>query len=94
MKYFVCTDNDTSKDFDDLNEAQEVFERWKDDYMGDSVCAGESYVELHEYDEEKDDSKLIKKVLAVVDEAKMKINTPKEEGYEYDYWAEWQVIDC
>jgi len=33
--------------------------------------------------------KPLKVATSVVDEERMKINTPKDEGYEWDNWAKW-----
>ncbi|MGY3717042.1 hypothetical protein ACWE42_16130 [Sutcliffiella cohnii] len=29
----------------------------------------------------------------VMDEEKMKVTTPKEEGYDFDFWAKWEEED-
>jgi hypothetical protein len=92
QKYRVHTENDLSLEYDSLEQAEKVFERWKDNLMVDGVTAYESYVELAESADDFDDYKVIKKVIAVVDDDRTELGTPREEGFDWDYWAKWQEV--
>ncbi|MGP4107378.1 hypothetical protein [Virgibacillus sp. L01] len=54
-----------------IQEAENLFNRWKDDMMVEGVVEGESFVELVESENDFDDFKVIKKVVAVIDEDRM-----------------------
>lgn len=92
IKYRVQTDRDRSAPLLTLEQAERVFERWKDDYISDGVQADESYVEIVESDDDFDDCKVIKKVIAVIDHDRTELRTPREEGFDWDYWAKWEEI--
>lgn len=91
-KYMVITDRDSSAPLLTLDQAERVFESWKDDYMSDGVCADESYVEIVESDDDFEDHKVIKRVIAVIDHDRTELRTPREEGFDWDYWAKWQEV--
>ena len=93
-KYRVDSNTWSSQEFDDLSKAEIAYEFYKDQKIGDGVDE-ESYVELVYSDDDFDDSVTIKRADIVVDEEKMKISTPQQEGYEWDYWAKWEeTIYC
>ncbi|ADO59936.2 hypothetical protein PPSC2_28500 (plasmid) [Paenibacillus polymyxa SC2] len=91
-KYRVQTDKNSSAPLLTLEQAEGVFERWKDDYMSDTVIADESYVEIIESDDDFEDYLVIKKVIAVIDNDRTELQTPREEGFDWDYWAKWQEV--
>lgn len=87
-KYRVDTDTWSSKEFTNLQEAENEYEYTKDQEMGEGVNE-DSYVQLVCSEDDFEDYKIIKIARAVVDEERMKISTPKQEGLEWDYWAKW-----
>lgn len=88
-KYKAFSERFTSKEFTDYEEALKEYEEIKDREISDQVDM-DSYVELIESEDDFEDGVTIKKAIIVVDEEKMAISTPKDEGYEWDYWAKWQ----
>jgi hypothetical protein len=92
-KYRVHTDMDTSMEYELLEEATKTYERWKDDLMAEGVTEGESYVEIVESEDDFDDYKVIRKVIAAIDHDRHELGSPKEEGFEWDYWAKWQEVN-
>lgn len=91
-KYQVHTDKDCSATLLTLDQAERVYERWKDDYMSDTVVAGESYIELVESEDDFEDHTVIKREVAVIDHDRTELRTPREEGFDWDYWAKWQEV--
>lgn len=87
-KYRVDMESWATKEFETLEEAEISYEWYKDYKMGDGVHE-DSYVELVYSDDDFEDSVTIKRASVVVDEERMKISTPKDEGYEWEYWAKW-----
>lgn len=69
-----------------------MYERWRDDYITDGVVAEESFVEIVESEDGFEDYKIIKKVIAVIDNERTELRTPREEGFDWDYWAKWQEV--
>ncbi|OXM83992.1 hypothetical protein [Paenibacillus rigui] len=92
-KYRVHTEMDVSKEFETLVQAEKIYERWKDDLMSEGVQANESFVEIAESDDGFEDYKVVKKVIAVIDNDRTELRTPREEGCDWDYWAKWQEVD-
>ncbi|MBX4152448.1 hypothetical protein [Paenibacillus lautus] len=92
-KYRVHTENDMSHEYESLDQAEQTFERWKEHSMSDGVIAHESYVEIVESDDDFEDYKVIKKVVAVIDDERTELGTPREEGMDWDYWAKWQEVE-
>ena len=90
-KYRVQNESWASKEFDSLEEAEIVFERWKEEMMSEGVHVGDSLVEIVEYDDETDDDKVIKMVIAEID--KDRVGNPRDEGRDFDYWAKWQEVE-
>ncbi|EFV74454.1 hypothetical protein [Cytobacillus oceanisediminis] len=90
-KYRVLTENDFWETYS-LSKAERVFENWKDDYMSEGVVAGESFVELEVSEDDFETTTSIKKVIAVVDEDRHELGTPREEGFDWDYWAKWEEV--
>ncbi|MCU5519838.1 hypothetical protein OCA41_05880 [Bacillus cereus] len=88
-KYRVQTENWQSEDIEDLNNAVDEYEDTKDRVMGGGVTE-DSYVELVSSEDDFEDYEIVKRADVVVDEEKMAISTPKEEGFGWDYWAKWQ----
>ena len=93
VKYRVHTDMDCSNEHDSLEAAEKIFERWKDDLMAEGVQANETFVEIARSDDDFEDYEVIKKVIAVVDHDRTELRTPREEGFDWDYWAKWQEVD-
>jgi hypothetical protein len=91
-QYRIQSDNDFSAELDTFEKAIETFESWKDDYMSDAVVAGETFVEIVESEDAFDDYKVIKKVIAVIDNNRHELGTPREEGFDWDYWAKWEEV--
>lgn len=91
-RYRVCTDMTCTNEIDNLVVAEKMFERWKDDLMADGVVAGESYIEIQKSDDDFEDYEVIKKVLAVIDNDRHELGTPREEGFDWDYWAKWKEV--
>lgn len=87
-KYRVDTDTWSSKEFKNLQEAENEYEYTKDQEMGEGVNE-DSYVQLVCSEDYFEDYEIIKIARTVVDEERMKISTPKQEGLEWDYWAKW-----
>lgn len=61
--------------------------------MLEGVQAYQSYVEIVESENDFEDYKVIKKVLAVVDDDRAELGTPREEGVDFDYWAKWEEVN-
>lgn len=91
-KFRVQTDKDSSPPLLTIDQAERVFERWKDDYIGDGVVADESYVEIVESDDDFENDKVIKKIIAVIDHERTKRRPPRKAGIDWDYWAKWEKI--
>ncbi|MGM0806500.1 MAG: hypothetical protein ACQET8_23385 [Bacillota bacterium] len=91
-KYRVLTDMDSSFEYATLDDALEIYERWKDNYMSDGVVENETYVELQESEDDFEDYIVVKKVIAVIDHDRHELGTPREEGMDWDYWAKWQEV--
>jgi hypothetical protein len=36
---------------------------------------------------------VIKKVIAVIDHDRTELRTPREEGFDWDYWAKWKEVE-
>lgn len=87
----VVDDRDNIFDATNYEEAYRKFEEWKNIYLGEGVD-GDSYIEIiSSVDEDFNEYEVIKKVIPVLDKAKMLENTPKEAGFgEWDYWAKWK----
>ncbi|MGG3046243.1 hypothetical protein ABEO76_24455 [Bacillus anthracis] len=88
-RYRVQTEHWMSKEFVELKEATDEYERTKDWAMGEGVTE-DSYVELVSSNDDFEDYEIVKTAHVVVDEEKMAISTPREEGFDWDYWAKWQ----
>ena len=69
--------------FDDYEKALKEYESVKEHLMAEGHEEG-TQVHLLE---------TIKVATSVVDEDKMKINSPKDEGYEWEYWAKWDELN-
>lgn len=90
-KYRVDTPTWASKEFDNLEQALGKYELTKDIEMGEGVDQ-DSYVELICSEDDFEDYKVLKRAIVEVDEERMKISAPKDEGYEWDCWAKWQEV--
>jgi hypothetical protein len=91
-KYRVHTEMDVSNEHESLESAEKVYENWKDSLMSEGVQANESFVEIAESDDDFEDYKVIRKVIAVIDHDRTELRTPREEGMDWDYWAKWEEI--
>ena len=87
-KYRVDTLSWSSREFDNLDEAEKEYENTKDYEMGEGVTE-ESYVELIYSKDDFEDHDVLKRSEVRIDEERMKISTPREEGFDWDYWAKW-----
>jgi len=92
-KYRVHTESGVvSRELETLEEAKKEFENWKDYLMSESVTADESFVEIVVSEDGFEDYTVIKKVIAVIDNDRTELGTPKEEGFDWEYWAKWQEV--
>lgn len=87
-KYRVDMESWSTKEFNTFEEAEISYEWYKDYKMGDGV-SDDSYVELVYSDDDFEDYQVLKRANVVVDEEKMKQGTPKDKGYDWEYWAKW-----
>lgn len=92
MKYRVDTEYWGSEEYTDYDKALEKYEYTKDQVLGDGVTE-DSYVELVCSDDDFEDHTTLRRAYIVVDEEKMKISTPREEGFDWDYWAIWKEAE-
>lgn len=93
FKYMIETDVDGSPPLETFEQALKVFERWKDGYISDMVVANESYVQIIKSSDDFENYHVLKKVIAVVDEDRTELRTPREEGFDWDYWAKWEYVE-
>ncbi|MFG0217231.1 hypothetical protein ACFU8X_29695 [Brevibacillus porteri] len=91
-KYRVDTQSWGSKEFDDIEKAEACYEYRKDREMSEGIDES-SFVELVCSEDDFEDYVVIKRAVAIEDVDRMAKSTPKEEGYEWDYWAKWQEVD-
>ncbi len=92
QKYRVDTHSWSSGEFDTIGQAEGIYELTKDRLMGEGVDE-DGYVELVCSDNDFEDYTVLKRAVVVVDEDRMAISTPKDEGLEWDYWAKWKEVD-
>lgn len=90
-KYRVDTPTWSSQEFDDLNKALAKYETTKDIQMSEGVDE-DSYVELVCSKHNFEDYKVLKRAMPVVDEDRMSKGLPRDEGYDFDYWAKWEEL--
>ncbi|RQW19865.1 hypothetical protein EH196_06885 [Bacillus sp. C1-1] len=88
-QYRVDTISWSGKEFDSYEEALGSYELTKDREMGEGIDQ-DSYVELVCSSDGFESHEVLIRAVPIVDEEKMKINTPREQGYEWDYWAKWK----
>lgn len=88
-KYKAFSEGFTTEEFTDYEKAVEAYEKIKEQEISEQVDE-DSYVELIVSEDDFEDSKTIKRAVIIVDEERMAISTPKEDGYEWDYWAKWK----
>lgn len=91
-RFRVHTERDCSDEFESLKDADEVYEEWKNSSLEQGVQANESFVELVRSVNGFEDHDVVKKVIAVIDHERMEKGSPREEGFQWDYWAKWQVV--
>lgn len=92
-QYEIRTDNHWSGIISTKEEALERFEVWKDSLMGEGVSIDESYVELIEISDDFETETAIKKAIAVIDEDMHKdAGEPRQNGYDFDFWAKWKEV--
>lgn len=91
MKYRVDTHSWSSQEFEDLQKALVEYETTKDFQMGEGVDE-DSYVELVSSQDDFENYKVLKRAMAVIDEERMSKGLPREEGYDFDYWAKWEEL--
>ncbi|MGM0971664.1 MAG: hypothetical protein ACQEW2_02270 [Bacillota bacterium] len=90
-KYRVDTPSWSSREFDNLEEALGKYELTKDMEMGEGVDQ-DSYVELVCSENDFEDYKVLKRAMVIVDEERMAKGLPRDEGYDFDYWAKWEEL--
>lgn len=90
-KYKVFSERNTSKEFTELDKALKEYEDLKD-WEITNDCDSDTYVELIASDDDFEDSETIRKSVIVEDEERMAKSTPREEGFDFDYWAKWQEV--
>lgn len=74
-----------------LEEAEKVYESVKESKMADGVNINESFVSIVESNDEFETEKEIKRANVVIDHKLTKeIGSPRSNGFDFDYWAEWQ----
>ncbi len=79
--------------FSKLDEAEKYYESVKETNLSDGVECGVSFVSITESDDDFETERELRKVIAVEDKVLTEeIGTPKRNGYEWDYWAEWQEV--
>lgn len=81
-KYIVSVDGYDDESYEILEEALKAYKTFKSDLMVEGHDEG-TQVTLYKM-------KPLKQATSVVDEERMKINTPKDEGHDWDYWAKWK----
>lgn len=92
--YMVISEDYSSVPFDTLELAEELYEKWKDEMMAEGVQADETFIEIvASSDGWDDDYRVIKKVVAVIDNDRTELGSPREEGCDWDYWAKWQEVE-
>lgn len=97
MVYFVVTDHDWSKNFQNIGDAKKLMESWKDSYMGEGVSE-DSFIELREadtsYEPDIDNARILQRFEVVEDEQQLKdFGTPEENGMDFAWWAKWQEVN-
>lgn len=80
-EYIVSVDGYDDEFYKTLEEAEKAYETWKVDLMSEGHEHGTEII-IYEV-------KPIKKAKSVIDEERMKINNPKDEGYDFLHWAKW-----
>lgn len=85
------TETWASQEFTEFDLANSHYEYSKDQKMGEGVNE-DSYVELIYSDDDFEDGDIIKRSAIIVDLEKMAISNPRDEGFDFDYWAKW--IEC
>ncbi|MCM3314844.1 hypothetical protein M3626_20830 [Psychrobacillus sp. MER TA 17] len=88
-QYRVETFSWTGKEYTSYGEALRSYELTKDIEMGEGVDE-DSYVELVCSSDGFEDTEVLMRAVPVVDEEKMKIDSPRAHGYDWDYWAKWK----
>lgn len=87
-KYRVDMESWSTEEFKTLEEAEISYEWYKDQKMGDGVTE-DSYVELVYSDDDFEDYQVLKRADVIIDEERMKKSIPRDEGYDFDWWAKW-----
>lgn len=93
-KYRVHSEFNCSDEFETLEQAQAIFEQYRDELMSEGVSENDSYVEIAESEDDFGNYKVIKKVVAVRDHERMAVSTPEEEGFTWVFWAKWQEVSA
>jgi hypothetical protein len=91
-KYQVNTEDASSEEFDQIEDAEKLYEFWKDNKMADGVNE-DSYVEIVASNDDFADHWVVKKVVAVEDHERNELLSPREEGMDWDYWAKWKRVE-
>lgn len=92
MKKYRVTMECDFEEFEDFQEASNYFEFWKDELMNDGVVAEETIIEFIESEDDFKNEKIIKKLVAVIDDDRHELGKPRDEGFDWDYWAKWQDV--
>lgn len=91
-KYRIQTEMDFYE-ADSYKQAWKIFHRWKDDMMAEGVVADETFIAIIESEDDFETETVIRKLIAVVDNERMELGTPEQEGIpDWEYWAKWQEV--
>lgn len=91
MTYRVATEYE-SLEINGYDKALNYYEFVKESRMSEGVTADESYVELQRSEDGFEDYKVLKRATAVIDHDRIELRTPREEGFDWDYWAKWEEV--
>lgn len=88
----VQTSTMSYKETNDLYKALEAYENAKDFLMADEPNE-DTYVELVFFTEHDDfdDGTTLRREVVGRDEARLNDN-PRDEGFDFDYWAAWHLV--
>lgn len=88
----VQTSTMSYRETDDLYKALEIYENAKDFLMADEPNE-DTYVELVVFTDKDDydDGTTLRREVVGRDEARLNDN-PRDEGFDFDYYAQWRVV--
>jgi len=80
-EYIVSADGYDDEHYETYEEALKVYEVFKDDVMAEGHDIGAT-ITLYKVEP-------VKRSVSVIDEERMKIGTPEENGHDFTHWAKW-----